>query len=173
MSEFILLFIGFSRDNLYVEIYLVRHGAAENFGPDGRDETRQLTGEGRKKTAKMAEALRERVKDLGIIYHSPLVRAVQTAEIMGQEFAEAPLKEISYLTPYDAPEKVLPLLVESEHYRYVMIVGHQPYMSGLASLLLTGNAEPAIMEFKKSGIAGIEWTKERSQLLFLLSPKFF
>jgi phosphohistidine phosphatase len=156
-----------------MEIYLVRHGAAEDSGPDGRDETRRLTSEGRKKTAKMGEALRDRVRDLGIIFHSPYTRAVETAQVMGHEFGEAPLKEIPYLTPYDAPERILPLLAEAEHYRYVMVVGHQPYMSSLASLLLTGSAEPAIMEFKKSGIAGIDWTKERSQLLFLLSPKFF
>ncbi|MGE3262632.1 MAG: phosphohistidine phosphatase SixA [Bacteriovoracia bacterium] len=155
-----------------MEIYLVRHGIAEDGSRSGADKDRRLTEEGRKKTSKMAAVLRDRVRDLGVIFHSPYVRAVETAELFANEFREAPMREVAYLTPYDPPEKVLALLKESEHFRYVMLVGHNPYMGSLASLLLTGSAEPSILEFKKAGVAGIEWIGGRGKLTFFLSPKF-
>lgn len=157
-----------------MEIYLVRHGIAEDSGPDGGDASRRLTGEGKKKTARVAETLRHRVSDLGLIYHSPYVRAVETAGIFSAEFPDVPLKEVTFLTPYDPPEKAIPLLLESERHRAVMLVGHEPYMSSLATLLLTGRTSPPIVEFKKAGVAAIHWRgpREPGRLQFLLSPKF-
>jgi phosphohistidine phosphatase len=157
-----------------MEIYLVRHGHAEDTGPDGTDRTRRLTDEGRKKTAKVAAALRSRVRELGVICHSPYTRAVETAEIFGQHFKEAPLKPVPFLTPYDPPERMVPFLAEAEHFRYVMLVGHMPYLSSLASKLLVGRADLAFVEFKKAAVAGIQWDPagERGYLRFLLSPKY-
>lgn len=158
-----------------MQIYLVRHGIAEDVGPDGGDASRRLTNEGRKKTAKVAEGFRERVKNLDSILHSPYARAVETAQIFGEEFSETPLREVTFLTPYDPPEKALALLRENEHLGAIMLVGHQPYMSACATLLLTGKTSPAILEFKRAGVAAIDWDPgtQRGQLLFHLSPKFF
>lgn len=66
-------------------LYLMRHGAAEDFSPTGRDADRALTGAGGDAVRRVALALREmQPRPLGRIIASPLVRAQQTAEIVRQ-----------------------------------------------------------------------------------------
>lgn len=64
-------------------LYLMRHGAAEDFAASGRDADRPLTNAGRETVLRVARALRaSRPGPVGRVIASPLVRAQQTAEIM-------------------------------------------------------------------------------------------
>lgn len=155
-----------------MEIYLVRHGIAEDESESGTDAARRLTPEGQRKTARVASALREQVKALDLILHSPFVRAVETAEIFSSEYPGVPLRRMPWIRPEDPPAQFFALLGEYQGLARLMVVGHGPHLSGLASLLLTGADNP-ILGFKKAGVAGIEWTKAAGgKLMFLLMPKF-
>lgn len=66
-----------------VLLYLMRHGAAEDSAPSGRDRDRALTPSGRLAVHRVALALRDqKLPAMGRILASPLVRAQETAEIM-------------------------------------------------------------------------------------------
>ncbi len=157
-----------------MEIYLVRHGIAEEpleAAQSGRsDPQRMLTKEGFQRTTKIAEAFSRKVKTVDLILHSPYVRAVQTAEIFAGAFPSAKISSTPGLTPMDEAQEVVPKIEESRVSR-LMLVGHEPHMSSLLSYLLTGGEQVSV-GFKRAGIAGVEWGGVGScRLLFLLPPK--
>ncbi len=160
-----------------MEIFLVRHGIAEDFSSAEErgegDAGRVLTKEGREKTTKVARAFRKQISTVDVIYHSPFARAVETAKIFAAEFPEARLEEAKGLTPMDPARGALSLLSGLGKGERFMIVGHEPHLSSLASLLLTGKEHP-IVEFKRAGIAAIEClgSIHQCRLMFLLSPKW-
>ncbi len=157
-----------------MEIFLVRHGIAQELEEaGGRDPDRRLTEEGLEKTKKVAKAFSKRISNLDLIFHSPYKRAKETAEIFLEHFPNAHLKEGKGLTPFDKAHMALPLLSEHGQGKKIMLVGHEPHLSCLASLLMTGSERP-ILEFRKAGIAGLASTGslQHCYLMFLLSPKF-
>jgi phosphohistidine phosphatase SixA len=66
-----------------MDLYLVRHGEAEAAGVGG-DEARELTDKGMRDSRAVAEAVARAGAKLEAIWTSPLVRARQTAEIIGR-----------------------------------------------------------------------------------------
>ena len=65
-----------------MKLYVMRHGPAEDDAPTGRDADRALTAAGRERVAAVAKALSEANESPFAILSSPLVRAMQTAEIV-------------------------------------------------------------------------------------------
>lgn len=155
----------------------MRHGIAEDASvaqEQGRDDSeRKLTKEGREKTTKVARAFRKQITHVDVIFHSPYLRAVETARIFADEYPKARLEEAPGLTPMDPAKGALPLFGPFVEDDRVMIVGHEPHLSSLASLLLTGKDRP-ILEFKRAGIAAIDCLSSihHCRLSFLLSPKW-
>jgi phosphohistidine phosphatase len=154
-------------------IFLVRHGIAEDHGTRATDAERRLTEEGREKTARVAKEFRKRVPRVSVIFHSPFVRAVETAEIFAGEFPKTRREAAKGLTPMDSAKSALPLLAGFGEDDCVMLVGHEPHLSSLVSLLITGR-DSSVVEMKKAGIAGIECAAnlQHARLSFLLSPKW-
>jgi phosphohistidine phosphatase len=162
-----------------MEIYLVRHGVAEeplDALKAGRpDPERRLTEEGREKTSRVARALAKKIRAPGLIAHSPYARAAETARILAHEFPSARLEKHRGLIPHDSPGDALALLCELlPSADSVMLVGHEPHLSLLSGLLLTGK-EIFLLEFKKAGVACIEWNgpARPGRLRFLVPPRFF
>ena len=118
-----------------MQLLIFRHGIAEDDGPDGTDASRRLTEEGVDKTKRGAVGLASIVDRPDVVFTSPLVRAVQTAQIVGQVFNRAPvvLEELAY----GPPRAVIGRLREVEQ-EVVMIVGHEPTLSGIVRLLCSG-----------------------------------
>lgn len=156
-----------------MEFFLVRHGIAQEPDQAPSDAERHLTEEGREKTERVAKAFRRRISKISTIYHSPYLRAVETAEIFAREFPKAKVVAAKGLTPHDSPKSALPLLTGIGDEDCLMIVGHEPHLSTLASLLITGKEQP-VMEIKKAGIVGVECLGplQNCRLNFLLSPKW-
>jgi phosphohistidine phosphatase len=75
-----------------MEIYFVRHGAAEGslYNTPEADFERELTKYGRDTVTSGAECLKNFVPGFDLILTSPLVRAVQTAEIFAAPSTAAP-----------------------------------------------------------------------------------
>jgi phosphohistidine phosphatase len=156
-----------------MEIYLVRHGIAQDPVDAPSDAARCLTEEGIEKTTRVAHEFRKRISRVDVIFHSPYLRAAETARIFAAEFPKAKLISSGGLTPHDEPRSALPLIAAAKESGAVMLVGHEPHLSSLASRLMTGQDTP-LVEFKKAGIAGFEsyGDLERCRLSFFLSPKW-
>lgn len=120
-----------------MRIILVRHGEADAETPEGLgDEARALTAKARAVTANHFAALAERIGPVSLILTSPLVRTVQTAQLLSVALHhEGPLKAHRSLLP-DMPVGTLePLITEHAGQNFVL-VGHQPSMGALAAHLL-------------------------------------
>lgn len=154
-----------------MEILIVRHGDAVEDAPKLGDAGRWLTGKGRTLTRKVASWLVAREETRPIeIWTSPLVRAVQTAEILAE--AAGLTDEVSVLRDLAIGGTVHEVIRALERYEAegpLALVGHEPSLSDLATALLGARSWPG---FKKSGVAALHWSGHgRAKLHFLLEPK--
>jgi phosphohistidine phosphatase len=120
------------------------------------------------------------LRELGVapdvILTSPLVRAVETARIVVAALRDAPEpREVDALAPDTPPAdtvKALRLFARSQE---LMIVGHEPNLSSVVALLLTGTADGASIGMKKGGCAALELTsfapRGGATLCWLLPPR--
>jgi phosphohistidine phosphatase len=141
-----------------VNLYLLRHADAEPGEPDA---TRRLTRKGEKQVEHLADFLRKHEVELDIreVWHSPLVRAVQTAEIFQKELKlDAPLMEAPGLRPEEDPRPMALRLACSR--KSVLVVGHNPHFEALASCLFSGTTQPILIDFKKCGLLRLERAEE-------------
>ena len=114
-----------------MELLLWRHAEAE----DGEDDLkRRLTLRGEKQARTMAAWLRERQpKDMRIIV-SPAMRTQQTAEAL-----KLPFETIRKIGPEACVSELIAASGWPDASGAVLIVGHQPSLGRMASLLLAGN----------------------------------
>ncbi len=142
-------------------LYLVRHGDADT--PAASDDERVLTKKGIRITTAMATLLKSAEFDAPeIIVTSPLPRAEQTARIMLESFAPKAIFEINAgLRTGSSLEAATSIITSKKDVCDVlMLVGHDPLLSLLASVLVSGT-EYAI-EMKKSAVAQFELTRFES-----------
>jgi len=126
-----------------VNFYLMRHGEAL---PASENPQRPLSPEGRRHVEEVARLARERNIQVSAIYHSGILRAKETAEIVaGYLMAPGSAAELSGLLPEDDPEIVKGELEAAPD--SVLLVGHLPFMSRLAGLLVNGDPERPVAEF--------------------------
>lgn len=131
-------------------IYLVRHGIAGD--PDewkGPDDSRPLNAKGRRAFRRTARAFAKLGDRVDLICTSPLVRAVQTAEILADALDLDGVCVLEELRPEVPAQRLLERVAELPAKR-VALVGHDPQLSGVAAAL--GGAEPARIDFPKGAI---------------------
>ena len=141
-------------------IYLVRHAIAEDRDaerwPD--DALRPLTKDGEKKFRRAARGLREVASTVDVVLASPYVRAWRTAEILHEEAKWPPPAREERLEAWRDPSDGLALTGGDGT---IALVGHEPYLSRLASLVLTGDDDKVHIDFKKGGVILLEGTMLR------------
>jgi len=157
-----------------MEIYFVRHAPAVQLSEEGcSDADRPLSDEGRLKIRKAAKGLRNFADRFDKIYHSPLLRAVQTAEIMAEELDCETVEETKLALPGAKPKALMSFIGLFASLKRIMIVGHEPSLSIMASYLL--GAEKPVIEFKKGAVCRIDVGPEQvfgsGQLIWHLAPK--
>lgn len=140
-----------------MDLLFLRHGLAGEHGdpryPD--DSLRLLTGEGRKKLAEAAKAMQKLKLELDLIITSPYKRASQTAEIVASTYRKAKFKISDELIPSGKPRQLIRQLQELSDDSSVMLVGHEPYLSELISVLISGDAD-SCLKMKKGGLCKLE-----------------
>jgi phosphohistidine phosphatase len=120
-----------------MRVTLIRHGEAGDDAP--RDEDRALTKRGRADARRVGRALSRRGVRFSAVVTSPLVRAVQTAEIVVAEMERRPRVTVTdALLPEGRPQQVGALLASLKEggAKSVALVAHEPILSGVAALLL-------------------------------------
>ncbi|MBA4181250.1 MAG: phosphohistidine phosphatase SixA [Anaerolinea sp.] len=135
-----------------MELCLVRHAIAVERGTRGfeDDSLRPLTPDGARRFRAAGRGLVTLVTPQ-VIMTSPLLRARQTAEILMDVYGLAKLHFSDALASGDHAA-LLRDVVELEA-RSVMLVGHEPHMSGLLSYLLAGDETAVSSTFKKGSAA--------------------
>lgn len=163
-----------------MKLYLLRHGdAADHNDPRyPTDAVRPLTPKGIKRTRQLANGLRQMDITFDVIFSSPLVRARQTAEIVARSLK---LEKKLQLTNHLALDGAfVDILAQIEHIRpaakTVLLVGHEPFLSGLISLLCTGG--PLLgLTLKKGALCRLEVATLKAgrcaMLEWLLTPRHF
>jgi phosphohistidine phosphatase len=142
-----------------VNLYLMRHGIAVADGAEiHSDSERPLTPKGAKRLRRAVCGLAKLDIVFSSVLTSPLLRARQTAEIVAQSLGlETKLEEVSELAPGSSVEQLIAGLARFRHQEDVLLVGHEPLLSQLASFLLLGKSKPNLnMRFRKGGLCCIE-----------------
>jgi phosphohistidine phosphatase len=161
-----------------MNLYLMRHGiaAAKEDASVKHDGERPLTDKGIKRMRKAAKG----VSRLGIAFDcvltSPLLRARQTAEIVCRTLGiEDRLEEISALAPESTVEHLLFGLTRYQDREHLLLVGHEPLLSGFTVYLLGGQKPVNLkLDFKKGCLCRIETELSAGNpatLHWLLTPK--
>ena len=136
-----------------MDLYLVRHAIAAprdaHRWPD--DSLRPLTPDGKALFRAGAGGLRRLGVEVEAVLASPYVRAWHTAVILAKQ-AGWPSPEASRaLEPAYRPSGCV-ALIEARGESSLALVGHQPQLSRLASLLGGGNEDALRLELKKGGV---------------------
>jgi phosphohistidine phosphatase len=160
-----------------VKLLVIRHGPAgdrEAWTAGGRDDRlRPLTPGGKKEMRQVAKGLRTLIPSIDLIATSPLVRAVQTAEIVGKEYPSESVT-LETLAPGHDPDEVLDWLRDQRSLEVIALVGHEPDLSTLAGYLLTRDRS-SFLRLKKSGACLLDLNdspKAGSTVLeWLLTPR--
>jgi len=137
-------------------LHVIRHGVAEEVGPDGDDRSRRLTPGGRRKMRRVAAGMRTLGLHFDIILTSPFVRAAQTAAIVAEVLGGPEPRELPALAQGVPPVETARALAAFARQEQVAIVGHEPGLGELVSLLLTGSPEGLRLVFKKGGVVTLE-----------------
>jgi phosphohistidine phosphatase len=133
-------------------LYLIRHARADERGSKYPDDTkRPLIEKGFTQAQNLAEVFQKLEIRFDYVFSSPYTRAVQTAQPLKSCLKQGNLEFLESLTSSDYDQ----LLGEINGYlkksnQAIALVGHEPYLSALASYLLIQNSEMARVKFKKA-----------------------
>lgn len=148
----------------------MRHGPAEDQAADGLDTSRALTLPGRDRVRAVARHLSSIDESPRLIVTSPLVRALQTAEIVATTIGvPSPVEANRTLAPRGHAHEFVRECA-AQHRKRMMVVGHEPDLSMLVGHLL---GEPLPYGFMKAMVVGIRVPDEGGPctLRFVLDPK--
>ena len=181
-----------------MKLYVMRHGPAEDSSPTGRDGDRALTPDGRDRTRSVARALLAEGEAPLTIISSPLVRALQTAEIVAavsdlerrvrvaKDAGGAPgAVEIRREMAPGGDALGLVLELARSGRKRAMVVGHEPDLSMLVARLAGRHPEQGMLKSMVVGIkvdppprdasndtgAGAHDSGTSTALRFILDPK--
>lgn len=157
-----------------MDVFLLRHGVAENGRPGMPDAERELTAEGRKKTREVMKLAQWAGVKPDYILTSPYARALQTAEIAAEVLGyKGELLHTQALVPDSRPELVWDEVRVHRDGGQLLLVGHEPLFSHLSSYLL--DAPSLRVDFKKGALMRIEvdqmGPRPRGVLRWFIAPK--
>jgi phosphohistidine phosphatase len=141
-------------------VFLVRHAHAvteeENplrpLSPRGHEECRRLVDFFHKNHAFAPSEF----------WHSPLARARETAELLRPIAPHATLRDTSGLLPEDTPTEIANRLVTLAPTQTLAIVGHEPHLSALATLLITGHSSHSVFTLEKGAVLALASSNPRT-----------
>jgi phosphohistidine phosphatase len=137
---------------LGMNLYFLRHAKACARSRKWRpDSTRPLTRDGEQKMFEAARGIQTLDVSFDLILTSPHIRAFRTAEILGEVFGSKKVFESKNLVPEADPKAVVDEINENfPTMKQIVLVGHEPFLSRLISLLLSGKDNLSI-DLRKGG----------------------
>jgi phosphohistidine phosphatase len=163
-----------------MNIYLLRHASAgtSRINPIV-DRKRPLDKEGKRHCLQLAHVLNAMKLQFDLIVSSPLKRSMQTASLVGTETGyEAPIVSSPALAPEATFAEFQRLLRECADYENLLLVGHNPNLTGFVGSLLVpttngsqGSNGLAAVRLRKGSLARLNVTRGPATLLWLLDPR--
>ena len=151
-----------------MHVYLIRHAHAVDAD---EDPARPLSARGIEQTKVLAKFLKP--SDAFApeeIWHSPLARSRETAGLLAKHLRlRVALTLVSGLEPDDDAAVIAARLKSCTH--PLAIVGHEPQLSALATLLVTGRREPVKFTMKKSAVLALEGIGPHWSVRWHVSPE--
>lgn len=147
-----------------MKLFALRHGKAGDGFPD---EVRELTERGKRDVADVVAQRDDELASIGLLLHSPLVRARETAEIVLQHLHIDPrIEESKLIRPGSGVEQFADYLAGLDE--DVLICTHNPFVADLVSYLSSKpvnmpTAAMAALEFSTPSQGG-------ARLLWLETP---
>ncbi|HEY3491282.1 MAG TPA: histidine phosphatase family protein [Candidatus Deferrimicrobiaceae bacterium] len=141
-----------------MKLYIVRHGRSVDAAYGIPDALRHLTAKGRERFRDTVQAARREGMSVDAIFCSPLVRAVQTADLLaeGLRFGGEVVAATELATGLFR-EDLAGFLEQQGSPSSVALVGHNPYLSRLATELM---GSEGIISMKKGAIAAFELSSD-------------
>jgi len=157
-----------------MELYLLRHGIAEDHAASGRDPDRALTEEGRNKLRRVMKRAASAGVSPSLIISSPYKRALETAEIAAEELDyKGKIQRSGTLVPDSSPPSVWSEIREHRNESALLLAGHEPLFSQTVAFLLGSTQE--MIEFKKAALVRIDihsfGPQPQGVLQWMLTPK--
>jgi phosphohistidine phosphatase len=160
-----------------MELYLLRHAPAEIQDETwkGPDRKRPLSRKGTKKMRKIAGAMKRLQLTFDLILTSPYVRARETAELAARKIRHSGKVKTSQHLRVGGNSQLLikEIVTRYAHCERVLVVGHEPGLSRLISLLLSGK-QSLVIAMKKGSMCKLSAAKLRygrcANLEWLISP---
>jgi phosphohistidine phosphatase len=157
-----------------MQIYILRHGIAEDPEAGQSDSERALTSEGKKKLRNVLRAARDAAVAPALILTSPLKRAVQTAQLAAEVLDyKGDLLRTKALEPGAHPRMVWDEIRVHKDEPAILLAGHEPLFSSLAAYLL--GCPDLRVDFKKGALACVEvdrfGAEPHGALKWLITPK--
>jgi phosphohistidine phosphatase len=138
-----------------MQIFLLRHGIAEDKSPSGRDADRRLTDEGRAKLRRILERAHGAGVRPSLILSSPLKRAVETAEIAARELGyDGKIVRVGALSPDASPSEVWAEIRKRPDESAILLAGHEPLFSATVAYML--GSTRAMVDFRKGALVRID-----------------
>jgi len=159
-----------------MQLLLIRHADAGERDPAlwPDDTLRPLSEKGRKRHRRVARRLRRRGLVPTLLLSSPWLRAWQTA-VITTELTKAPAPLANPALAEDPDLARFAAAIGPQPPEAVIgLVGHEPWLGELASLLLTGDAHRVAIDLPKSGVLGLaaeEVAPGAARLTFMWRPK--
>ena len=169
-----------------MNVLIIRHGIAQereefaNAHPGEDDGARPLTGRGRKRLRAAARGLCRVAPPVNLLASSPLVRAVQTADILeacwGGAGGRRSVKRVvvAPLAPEQPVTALLKWLQAQRPDATVALVGHEPQLGTFAGWMCTGLQE-SFIQLKKGGACLLRLKADvkpgRATLVWSLAPR--
>jgi len=165
-----------------MNIYILRHASAgvRRVNPI-LDRKRPLDKEGKRHCLQLAHVLNSMKLQFDLIVSSPLKRSMQTASLVGTEMGyEAKILPSPGLAPDATFAQFQKLLHECEGYENLLLVGHNPNLTGfVGSLLVPAASSPspdgknslACVRLRKGSLARLNLTHGPATLQWLLDPR--
>ena len=151
-----------------MQLYLIRHAHAL----DGAvDEARPLSSKGRAQVRRLAAFLRgSDAFAPAEIWHSPLMRARETAGLLARHLKlGVQRRDVADLTPAADPHRILRRFAGEA--RSLALVGHDPHLSALASLLVAGDEAPPAFALKKCSVLALDRVGRHWVVRWLVPPE--
>jgi phosphohistidine phosphatase len=152
-------------------IVLLRHGIAEPHGAREDDDARILTKTGNRRMKQIGRGLAKIFPKAEVIYSSPLIRCVETAEWVEKAYGSSALMKTTDALKPEATIDEFRALLAGIKARSFICVGHEPHLS-TTMLAITGLQSDSAIELKKGGCYGLRIdTDGTAHLDWMLPPR--